>query len=121
MTHDSMNWAPARGAPTITVPVRNRRSIRLQGYDYSQAGAYFVTICTQNRECLFGEIVNGGMRLNAIGQIAADQWYAIPQRFADIELDEFVVMPNHIHGIFINVGAPLAGAHHCRGRPLCLP
>ena len=123
MNHDSMNWAPAstnwapaRGAPTINAqvrragPQRNRRSIRLQGYDYSQAGAYFITICTQNRECLFGEIINGEMRLNTTGQIAADQWYATPQRFADIELDEFVVMPNHIHGIFVNVGAPLAGA-----------
>jgi hypothetical protein len=52
----------------------HRRSIRLQGYDYSQAGAYFVTICTQNRDCSFGDIVNGEMRLNDAGRIVADEW-----------------------------------------------
>lgn len=98
--------------------IHHRSSIRLQGFDYSQPGAYFVTICTQNRKCLFGEIADGKMRLSAIGRIAAEQWNAIPQRFPNVELDEFVVMPNHIHGILMItvgalptvVGAPLAGA-----------
>ncbi len=90
----------------------HRRSTRLKDYDYSQAGAYFVTICTQNRQCLFGEIVDREMRLNHLGHIANDQWNAIPQRFPMVELDEFVVMPNHIHGIITIVGAPLAGAQN---------
>ena len=91
--------------------IHHRRSIRLKGYDYSQAGAYFVTVCTQNRECLFGEIVDGEMRLNEVGRIADEQWYALPQRFPQLELDAYVVMPNHIHAIFIiTVGASLAGA-----------
>ncbi|MBF0219052.1 MAG: hypothetical protein HQL49_05925 [Gammaproteobacteria bacterium] len=89
-------------------PRRHRRSIRLQGYDYSQAGAYFVTICTHNRECLFGEIVDGEMRLNEAGNIARQCWDDIPIHFPQVDLDEFVVMPNHIHGIVVitgNVGA----------------
>nr|WP_235269774.1 transposase [Geoalkalibacter subterraneus] len=89
-------------------PRRNRRSIRLQGYDYSQAGAYFVTVCTQNRECLFGDIVNGEMRLNEAGNIARQCWDDIPIHFPHVDLDEFVIMPNHIHGIVVitgNVGA----------------
>ena len=92
----------------------HRRSIRLRGYDYSQAGAYFITICTQNRECFFGEIIDNEMRFNEYGNIVLKQWDAIPERFPSIELDAFVVMPNHIHGI-IFVGAPLAGALVCAG------
>jgi putative transposase len=92
--------------------VHRRRSIRLRGYDYSQAGAYFITICVQDRRCLFGEIVDGGMRLNGMGRIIAEQWDAIPRRFTNVELDEFVVMPNHVHGIIVIVGAPLAGAQN---------
>ncbi len=87
-----------------------RRSIRLKGYDYSRAGAYFVTICTQNRECQFGDITDGAMRVNHFGKIVGKQWNDIPQRFPVVELDQFVVMPNHIHGVFVVVGAPLAGA-----------
>ena len=82
-----------------------RRSIRLRGYDYSQAGAFFVTICSWNKQCLFGDVVDSDMRLNVIGRIAEEQWQAIPQRFPDVELDAFVVMPNHIHGIVVIVGA----------------
>ncbi len=89
--------------------IHHRRSIRLRGYDYSQAGAYFVTICTHNRECLFGDVADGVIRVNHFGKIVGEQWNAIPQRFPTVELDAFVVMPNHIHGIFA-VGAPLAGA-----------
>jgi len=80
-----------------------RRSVRLKGYDYSRAGAYFVTICTLNRECLFGEIKALGSEplLNECGEIALDCWNAIPGHFQGVELDEFVVMPNHVHGILI--------------------
>jgi len=79
----------------------HRRSIRLQGYDYSQPGAYFITLCTQNRECLFGGILNGEIRLNEFGKIAHQCWLEIPQHFPHVQLDEFVVMPNHIHGIIV--------------------
>ena len=92
-------------------PQRNRRSIRLQGYDYSQAGAYFVTICTQNRECLFGEIVDGEMRLNDAGKMIQVVWDEIPAYYPGIDIDSFIVMPNHIHGIVVIVGAAP------RGRP----
>ncbi|HXF70107.1 MAG TPA: transposase [Thermoflexus sp.] len=79
----------------------HRRSIRLRGYDYSQPGAYFITICTQNRECLFGEVVDGEMELNDAGQMVAEQWQALPERFPHIRMDAFVVMPNHLHGIIL--------------------
>jgi putative transposase len=77
----------------------HHRSIRLQGYDYAQAGAYFVTICTQNRECFFGEIVDGEMQLSEIGKVAEECWRAIPNHFSNVALDVFVVMPNHVHGV----------------------
>ena len=85
----------------------HRRSIRLKGYDYSQAGAYFFTICTRDRGCLFGEIVDGEMRLNSLGEIVQDCWDDLPRHYPQIELDAFVIMPNHVHGIvFItDVGA----------------
>jgi len=78
---------------------RGRRSMRLQGYDYSRAGAYFVTLCSQNRECLFGEIAGGEMVLNEYGKIVRDEWLESAQIRNEIGLDEFVVMPNHFHGI----------------------
>ncbi|MCL4459777.1 MAG: transposase [Chloroflexi bacterium] len=78
-----------------------RRSIRLNNYDYSQAGVYFVTICTYNRECLFGEIANSQMELSPIGAIAYQCWCEIPKHFNPVQLDEFIVMPNHIHGIIV--------------------
>jgi len=81
--------------------IYNRRSIRLQGYDYTRAGAYFVTVCAQNRECLFGEIANGQLSLNGAGRMIQTAWDDLPVRFHHIELDEFIVMPNHIHGIVI--------------------
>lgn len=76
-----------------------RRSIRLKGYDYSQAGLYFVTICCQDRICRFGKVVNGEMALNEYGQIAYNEWLKTPDIRKNVELDEFVIMPNHIHGI----------------------
>jgi REP element-mobilizing transposase RayT len=77
----------------------HRRSIRLKEYDYSQPGEYFVTICTYNHECILGEIINGEMRLNEIGKIVERCWKEIPSHFMNVELDEFVVIPNHLHGI----------------------
>ncbi|WP_019498091.1 transposase [Pseudanabaena sp. PCC 6802] len=86
----------------------HRRSIRLKGYDYSAAGSYFITICTHQRECLFGEISNGEMHLNQYGQIIAEEWQRSSVIRQEIELDLWAIMPNHFHGIVIitdNVGA----------------
>ncbi len=77
-----------------------RRSVRLQGHDYSQ-GAYFVTICTYNRECVLGEIVNGKVELYPVGKAIQEEWHNILNHFTIVQLDTFVVMPNHIHGIII--------------------
>lgn len=79
----------------------HRHSIRLKDYDYSQAGAYFVTICAWNRECAFGEIIDGEMQLNEWGEVVALCWDEIPIHFPNVELDAFVIMPNHVHGIII--------------------
>ena len=80
-------------------PNNRRRSIRLPGYDYSAAGLYFVTICTYQRQCLFGAVVNGAMRLNDLGRIVATEWVRSAEIRREIECDEWVVMPNHVHGI----------------------
>jgi len=77
----------------------HRRSIRLKVYDYSQPGAYFVTVVTRQRECLLGEIVNRVMKLNDFGKIADECWRAIPEHFPFVELGVHVIMPNHAHGI----------------------
>ncbi|HBM16139.1 MAG TPA: hypothetical protein DD381_07360 [Lentisphaeria bacterium] len=77
----------------------HRRSIRLKGYDYSQDGAYFVTICTCDRACLFGKISNEKMTLNECGEVVDRYWNEIPQHFLEADLDEYIIMPNHIHGI----------------------
>lgn len=79
----------------------HRRSIRLKGYDYTQAGAYFVTIVTRERELLFGEVINGEMRLNAHGRVVESEWLRTAEVRPNVELDAFVVMPNHLHGILI--------------------
>ncbi len=78
---------------------KNRRTSRLRGYDYSRAGIYFVTICAQNRRCIFGDILNGEIRLNDTGKIVAGEWVKSAKIRDEIELDEWVVMPNHLHGI----------------------
>ncbi len=87
--------------------IHHRRSIHLRGYDYSQAGAYFVTVCTRNRECLFGEIINGEMQLNDAGRMVRHWYRELERKFSDIECDTFVCMPNHVHFIVVNVGADL--------------
>ena len=91
--------------PKSSLP--QRRAMRLRSYDYSQPGAYFVSICAQHRKCLFGTIIDGQMRLNEIGEIVVECWSRIPQHFPSVELGEYVIMPNHIHGIIASniVGA----------------
>ena len=82
----------------------HRRSIRLKGYDYAQPGAYFVTIVTQDRACLFGAVADGDMQLSNAGEIAKATWHELHARIPSLGLDAFVAMPNHIHAI-IMVGA----------------
>jgi REP element-mobilizing transposase RayT len=77
----------------------NRRSIRLKGYDYASEGAYFVAICSHKRIPLFGEVKKGEMKLNEVGEIVRDVWYETPVLRPNVELGEFVIMPDHIHGI----------------------
>jgi putative transposase len=84
--------------------IHHRRSIRLKNYDYSQVGAYFVTIVTWHRECLFGNVVNGVMQSNQFGRIVQKWWDDIPVHFPGVETGAFAIMPNHIHGIIIITG-----------------
>jgi putative transposase len=80
---------------------KHRCSIRLKNYDYSQAGGYFVTICTQNNECVFGEVINEEMRLNKYGKIVKDEWIKTAKIRRNVLLDEYVIMPNHMHVIIV--------------------
>jgi putative transposase len=91
-------------------PARHhRRSIRLAQYDYSLAGAYFVTVCAHERNCLFGDVVDADMLLNDAGRLVQTAWDELPGRFPGVELDGFMIMPNHVHGIVILGGAAIVG------------
>ena len=103
--------------------VRTRRSIRLQGWDYTWPGAYFVTIVTYGREMLFGDMGNGEMRLSPFGRVADTMWRHIPRHVLHVRMNEFVVMPNHLHGIVCitddgGVGARHSPAPSSRSTPL---
>ncbi|MSQ26590.1 MAG: transposase [Dehalococcoidia bacterium] len=105
----------------------HRRSVRLRNYDYRQAGAYFVTIVAKDRECLFGEVVEESIFLSVADRMVAAIWDGLPAHYPQVELDAFVVMPNHIHGIVVitntdvntvpNVGAGLKPALAPNARP----
>jgi putative transposase len=79
----------------------HRRSIRLKGYDYSKAGAYFVTIVVWQREMIFGNVMNGKMMLNQCGQIVLNAWFDLPNHYRHVVLGAFIIMPNHAHGIIV--------------------
>ena len=89
--------------------IHHRKSIRLRGYDYSQPGAYFITICTHQRQPMFGDIVDGNMMLNAAGNMVDAVWRELPNHYPGVALGEHIVMPNHFHGVVEIVGAPLVG------------
>lgn len=93
----------------VDSPRRHRRSIRLKGYDYRQPGAYFVTICTYRWQSLLGKVIDGEMVLNSVGRIVEKEWLKAAVVRSNVTLDEFVIMPNHLHGIIVmgdsNVGA----------------
>jgi len=103
----------------MMVPSRgHRRSLRVPGYDYSQPGAYFVTICTHGKDALLGKVVDGTVHLSEAGQIVQACWEELPTRYPEMVLDAFVVMPNHLHGIVViavevaQSQAPAVGAIH---------
>jgi putative transposase len=102
-------------APMFDPNVCRRRSIRLKGYDYAKDGAYFVTVCTQNKECLLGELARGTVVLNEAGKMVESVWKGLQDRFPFIELDQFVVMPNHVHGIIVlkDTGSDLRRGESC--------
>ncbi|MHB1293540.1 MAG: transposase [Anaerolineae bacterium] len=108
--------APLDHAEEPTMPFspdRHRRhSVRLAGHDYTQPCAYFLTICTLDRACLFGEVVDGRMCLNAYGQAVDACWRAIPDHFPHARCDAWVVMPNHVHGIIVFAAGVGVGARH---------
>ncbi len=79
--------------------IHNRRSIRLKGYDYSKPGFYFVTICIDDGNCYFGNVIDKKMQLSQIGEITKKCWLNIPKHYPNVNLDEYVIMPNHLHGI----------------------
>ena len=81
----------------------HRRSIRLPGYEYSRPGAYFITVCTRGRQCILGDVVDGEMSLNKAGRAVRAAWRDLPNHYPHIELDAFVVMPNHVHAIIVLV------------------
>ena len=98
---------------------RNRKSIRLKGYDYSKAGLYFITICCEDKKDRFGYVENGVMILNEYGQIAHDEWLQLEERFPNMEMDVFQIMPNHMHGIIeLTVGSTLAVDRNYAGENL---
>lgn len=86
---------------TYNPDIHKRQSIRLKGYDYSQSGLYFITICCYQRECLFGNIMNSQIILNNFGQLIKEEWLKSAEIRKEIEFDDFVIMPNHFHGIVI--------------------
>src|SRR5438874_2032366 len=81
-----------------------RRHTRLAGWDYRRSFGYFVTICVRNRSCVFGDVVDGEMRLTRRGMVVRECWLNIPNHHPHVELDSFIVMPNHLHGILLFVG-----------------
>jgi REP element-mobilizing transposase RayT len=91
----------------------HRRSIRLKGYDYAEAGAYFVTVCTNGRACSLGDVEDGFVRLSPAGRTVLKCWRRVPARFPNIQLDIFVVMPNHVHGIVVITCRGEAAADSC--------
>ena len=89
--------------------MHRRKSIRLKEYDYSREGAYFVTICTYGKVCVFGEVMEEEVRLNDVGLIVEEEWLRTKEIRPEIELDAFIVMPNHLHGIVVIKDTPTDG------------
>jgi REP element-mobilizing transposase RayT len=97
--------------------LHHRRSIRLKGFDYSKAGLYFIAICCQDRISRFGNIENSKMILNQFGEVAFNEWVKLTERFINFQIDEFQIMPNHIHGIILLNDFPNVGAGFTPAQP----
>jgi REP element-mobilizing transposase RayT len=95
---------PDKGIMVYDPRLHRRRSIRLRGYDYAGGGAYFVTICTEARKCMFGDVIEGEMFLNEGGRLVQKTWDSLPERFRSLVLDVFQIMPNHLHRVFVLPG-----------------
>jgi putative transposase len=103
---------------SYTETQHHRRSVRLPAYDYTQAGAYFVTMVTHRRQCLFGEIADGRVTLNPCGEVIEDEWLRSTEIRPVIRLDAFIIMPNHVHGIVVmGDQTTVVGAHSCAPLP----
>ena len=87
--------------------IHNRRTIRLKGYDYTQVGAYYVTVCVNDRKCVFGDVKNKEMVVNEYGEMVDKWWRELTRKYDMVEIDEYKIMPNHLHGIIVIVGADL--------------
>lgn len=108
-----MNYTQKHSDMAYNPHIHHRKSIRLNRYDYSQAGLYFITICVQKRKCLFGEIENGKMMLNDAGKMIEKWYYELENKYPDIKCDEMILMPNHFHCIVKNVGPVEADLRVC--------
>ena len=106
-------WVPG----TRTLVGRSVGRCVCGGTDYSQAGAYAVTICTQGGAYLFGRISDGRMALNDAGRLVEDIWDGLPAYYGHVDLDAFVVMPDHVHGVIVLRDQPIAGGDEVAGRP----
>ena len=100
--------------------IHHRRSIRLKGHDYSQTGAYFVTVCSRSRECLFGDVVDGKMILNDAGRMVRDVWEELPKYYPRVDIDAFVIMPNHVHAIIVLTDGMVGAGPRARPDPMTL-
>ena len=97
----------------------HRRSVRLKGFDYTCSNAFFVTICSCQKECIFGSIFNGAMALNEQGKSIQRAWLETASKRPSIQLDEFVIMPNHFHGIIWIVDEVQRRGTACRAQNAC--
>ena len=97
---------------------RQRRSVRLDGYDYAQAGAYFVTVCASGGACLFGEVRDDDVRLSPFGRVAEEEWLKTPDVRPEVELDAHIVMPNHLHAVVVITADGTSGGPGARRAPL---
>ena len=96
--------------------MKTRKQTRLKNYDYASAGWYYITVCTNNRECMFGNIINGKMKLNKYGKIIQNVWQSLPQHHS-VKLDGFQIMPNHVHFVINIVGARFPRPNAGSSRP----
>ena len=113
-----INWQGNTALQTPNQHYSKRRSIRLRKYDYRRCGVYFVTICAYQKRKLFGAVVEGIVSLSSVGEIVSDEWRRIAQARANVEIDHYVVMPNHLHGLVIITEGTNANSDQCSDGPL---